>query len=451
MSICPTRRLIQLLSLAVMSVGARVALAQSPRVITFDDAVKTALAQSNVIRLAKNANDLTDANVRQARAQFLPDVRLSTQGAQNYGRFFSSDEGKILNTQTQSFNTGLSSSLVLFNGMANKLNVSAAKANREASEYDLSRSRETVVFTVLSNYLTLIEQQEQLRVSRQSLAAQDTLERQVQEFVNAGTRSIADLYQQQAGVASARLTVVQGERAVELAKVDLIQTLKLDPAGVYEFQFPPVDSAAPARSLDVNALVSRALQQRRDVDAEQSRVNAAQKQLQSAGATVWPTLSLNLGYNSSYASSNQTSFLSQLDQRRGGSFGLSLSIPIFDRYSTRINSERAQIGQQNAEIALDDVRQQVALQVKRATLDYVSAGAQLDAALAQTRAAELALQAAQERYLAGAATLVEVTQARATSVQAASALVSARYNLLFQGKLLDYYVGDLDPKSVRLN
>ncbi|MFN8582823.1 MAG: TolC family protein [Gemmatimonadaceae bacterium] len=66
-------------------------------------------------------------------------------------------------------------------------------------------------------------------------------------------------------------------------------------------------------------------------------------------------------------------------------------------------------------------------------------------------AAELALQAAQERYLAGAATLVEVTQARATNVQAASALVSARYNLLFQGKLLDYYVGDLDPKSVRLN
>ena len=110
----------------------------------------------------------------------------------------------------------------------------------------------------------------------------------------------------------------------------------------------------------------------------------------------------------------------------------------------------AEIQQQNAEIALDDVRQQVGLQVRRASLDYTSAQAQLEAAQAQVRAADLALQTAQERYRAGAATLVEVTQARATDVQAASALVSARYNLLFQGKLLDYYVGDLDPKDVRL-
>ncbi|MFN8582825.1 MAG: TolC family protein [Gemmatimonadaceae bacterium] len=158
---------------------------QAQRVITFDDAVRTALSQSNVIKLAENANDLSEAAVRQTRAQFLPDFRLSTQGSQNYGRFFSSDEGRILNTQTQSFNTGVSSSLTLFNGLANKANVAQAKLTRQATEYDLSRSRETVVFTVLSNFLALIEQQEQLRVSRQSLAAQDSLERQVQEFVNA--------------------------------------------------------------------------------------------------------------------------------------------------------------------------------------------------------------------------------------------------------------------------
>lgn len=438
-------------SVCIALLLASAAPAQAQRVITFDDAVRTALSQSNVIKLAENANDLSEAAVRQTRAQFLPDFRLSTQGSQNYGRFFSSDEGRILNTQTQSFNTGVSSSLTLFNGLANKANVAQAKLTRQATEYDLSRSRETVVFTVLSNFLALIEQQEQLRVSRQSLAAQDSLERQVQEFVNAGTRSIADLYQQQASVASARLAVVEGERAVELAKVDLIQTLKLDPAGTYEFTPPPVDSATPTRALDVTSLMQRAMQQRRDVDAEQSRLSAALKAVQAAGATQWPSLALSVGYNSSYASSNESSFLNQLDQRRGGSIGLSLSFPLFDRFSTRINSQRAEIQQQNAEIALDDLRQQVGLQVRRSTLAYGSARAQLDAALAQTRAAELALQAAQERYLAGAATLVEVTQARATNVQAASALVSARYNLLFQGKLLDYYVGDLDPKSVRLN
>ena len=72
------------------------------------------------------------------------------------------------------------------------------------------------------------------------------------------------------------------------------------------------------------------------------------------------------------------------------------------------------------------------------------------AAEAQQRAATLALQTSQERYEVGAATLVELTQARAVQVQAASALVSARYNLLFQRTLMDYYVGDLDPERISL-
>jgi hypothetical protein len=36
-------------------------------------------------------------------------------------------------------------------------------------------------------------------------------------------------------------------------------------------------------------------------------------------------------------------------------------------------------------------------------------------------------------------------------VQAASALVTSRYNLQFQRTLMDYYVGDLDPKELAGN
>ncbi|MFN8582824.1 MAG: TolC family protein [Gemmatimonadaceae bacterium] len=172
-------------------------------------------------------------------------------------------------------------------------------------------------------------------------------------------RSIADLYQQQASVAGAGFNRSGRRARGGTAKVDLIQTLKLDPAGTYEFTPPPVDSATPTRALDVTSLMQRAMQQRRDVDAEQSRLSAALKAVQAAGATQWPSLALSVGYNSSYASSNESSFLNQLDQRRGGSIGLSLSFPLFDRFSTRINSQRAEIQQQNAEIALDDLRQQV--------------------------------------------------------------------------------------------
>ena len=118
-----------------------------------------------------------------------------------------------------------------------------------------------------------------------------------------------------------------------------------------------------------------------------------------------------------------------------------MSIPLFDRGDhAALATQRAQIQADNARLALEDLQQDVGLEVRRAYLDYQAAQEQLERE-AQLRAAELALQTSQERYNVGAATLVEVTQARATQVQAASALVTARYNLLFQRTLIDYYVG----------
>jgi len=40
---------------------------------------------------------------------------------------------------------------------------------------------------------------------------------------------------------------------------------------------------------------------------------------------------------------------------------------------------------------------------------------------------------------------VEVTQARATQVQAASAEITAKYDVVFQAALMSYYTGELDP------
>ena len=81
--------------------------------------------------------------------------------------------------------------------------------------------------------------------------------------------------------------------------------------------------------------------------------------------------------------------------------------------------------------------------MRTAHQDYRAAREQLSSADAQLKAAERALEAAQERYEAGAATLVELTQARAVQVEAASALVRAKSNLIFQRTLVDYYAGTL--------
>jgi outer membrane protein len=418
-------------------------------VVTFDQALKLALTQNTGVKQAQNSAALSSAAVTQSKLAFLPNLNVTANTAQDYGRNFSQTDGQIFNTTTNTVNAGLSSSVTLFDGMKSIANLRSAQANEDAGEQDLSRAKQTAVFTVASNFLSLVTQQQQLEVQQQNLAAQEALENQISQFVKAGSRPISDLYQQQATVASARASVVTAQNAVELAKVDLIQTLQLDPRGTYQFEAPALpDTTATGTHFNLDSLLDRAFAQRPDLSADASRVQAAQQDAKAAAASRWPTISLTGGYNSGVSSAGDASFLDQLDQRRGGSIGIGVSIPIFDRGATQAASERAQIAEDNAKLALSTQRQQVALEVRRAYLDYEAAEQQLAAADAQQKAAALAVSTTQQRYQVGAATLVEITQARATQVQAQSAYITAKNNLVFQQSLMSYYTGELDPSAV---
>jgi outer membrane protein len=422
------------------------AVASTPQQITFNEAIAIALRQNTTLKQSENAAALSSTVVSSKKNAFLPSLSLNTSGAENVGRNFSQADGAIVNQTTNSLSTGLSSSLVLFDGLRNVSELRAAKLSASASTSDLTRAKQTTVFTVSSNFLTLVTTEAQLRVQRENLAAQDAQEAQLSKLVAAGARPISDLYQQQATTASAKSGVVSAERLFDLAKIELIQTLQLDPRGSYDFAAPMVpDVARTAQSFQLDSLLDRAFANRVDLDAEQARVDAAVQGTKAAQASRLPTVSVTGAYSTVYSSATTVGFTDQLNQRRGGSIGIGVSIPLFDRGATNVATQQATLQEENARLALANQRQTIALEVRRAYLDYESTRQQLAAAMAQQKAADLAVSTTQQRYQLGSSTLLELTLARASQVQAASAVVSARYTLAFQEALMSYFTGDLEP------
>ena len=442
----------RLLKVAAAALAATAPLsAQQPtaaKTITYDEAIGLALTQNLAVKQAENATSLSEAAVKQQQQQLLPDLRLSVSGANNVGRNFSQSDGAIINQQTQSLSSGVSSSLTLFDGGKTRAGIRSAQQSQTASEQDLTRARQTAVFTVASNYVSLANQTEQLRVQKENLAAQEAQLALVQQYVKAGAKSVSDQYQQEAAVASARLSVAQANRAVELAKIDLMQTLQLDAAGSYEFAAPPFSATATntaSPSLDV--LIAKAYEHRADIDAQEARAEAAAQDVKAAKSGRLPSVSVSGSYSSAYSSASALTIADQLDQRRGGSIGVGVSIPLFDRGATSVAEQRAKIAEENARLALTNERQSVAIEVRRAWLDQASAKEQLAAAEAQLAAATQAVDVAQQRYRAGASSLIEITQARATQTQAASALATAKNNLALQETVMAYYTGELKAES----
>jgi outer membrane protein len=425
-------------------------LAQQAQRITFADAIQIALKQNLTVRQMENNLLVQQATANQARNNLLPDFSFRTSASDNVGQQFNSNIGKLTTQQTQSVSPNVSSSFLVYDASRTTSNIRSARENANALTMDVSRTKQTAVFTVASDFVALVSAQSQLDVQRENLVALQAQLDQIQQFANAGARPISDLYQQRANVASAQLSVTQADQSVEIAKINLIQALQLDPAKEYEFVAPVIPDVAAMRTFRLDSLVAVAYAKRPDIAAERARVAAAVQDVRGARAGRMPSVSASVSYGTNWNSASDSGLFNQFTQRRGGGVGFQFTLPIFDRGSVRLAEQRANIAEENANLALLNQQQTVALEVRRAWLSVRSAQQQLVAATAQQVAAQQALDAVQQRYNVGAATLLEITQTRSQLVNAQSALSTAKYNLVLTQAVLAYYTGELDPNNIRL-
>lgn len=437
--------------MAVMAVALTLApehvQAQQARRITFGEAVTIALDQNYFLQRAASNVEMQSINVSRQKSNFLPNLFFSANGGQSYGRTFNLDEGDLVNQTINSINSTFSTSINVFNGFGDVASLEQARIQLNARDLNYGRQRQTVVFTVMRNYLDLIAGRELIRIREENLTAQEQLLAQIEEFVRVGSRPRVDEYQQQATTATTEASLLDAQRLFQIAELNLIQSLQLDPFGIYEFVVPEADaSALLPEQYDVRAMMESAFTQRLDLQAAQFDIEAAEQGVRIAKSSFWPSVNFNINTRTSYNDLAPASFSNQFfDRNRNSSVGLGIQFPIFDRFLTRNSVQQANVQLRNMQLDVENMRQDVALQVRQAYLDYLTDEKRLDVTAKQLRASEQALEAEQERYNVGVSTLVELTQARASYEQATGDQLEARYNFVFRKKLIEYHIGVLDP------
>ncbi|NNF05086.1 MAG: TolC family protein [Rhodothermales bacterium] len=424
--------------------------AQDAQTITFNQAVELALSRNVSIQRAENNLDLQSLRVKSARADFLPNLNLSTGVNRNYGLFIDNTTFQQRTTVTDNMSVSASSGVTLFDGFGNISSLRAANSTLESQEHIFERTQQQVVFDVIQNYLNVILAEENIQIQQENVDAQTRQLEQIQEFVNVGTRPVSDLYQQQAAQASAESQLLTAENNFQIAQTQLIQVLQIDPLGDYHFVAPDLENVSlTIQEYNPEVLLRGAFDKRSDLRAQEAGIRAARYGVLSARSGYLPSLSLSGSFSTGWSSSRSDvfSFSDQLDNNRSERVGLSLSIPIFNRLNTMTSVESAQVQYRNAELDLENLQQTVAIEVRQAYLNYLTAVKRLDVTEKQLRAAQQALNVEEERYDVGASTLVELTQARANYVDAASQRAQAVFQFYFQQRLIDYYQGTLDPSQ----
>jgi len=418
--------------------------------ITFEEALRLSLRQNIDLQKARTGLSLQSQNLLREKADFLPDLNLFASPSQRYGLSFDQITGRVVQQDVQAFSINASSSLNLFNGFADVATLQQARYQLASSRYQLKRTEQLTLSEVARQFLQVILNQELIRIQEENLTAQQEQLKQIEAFVQAGARPTADLYQQQASVANAELQLINARRDYEVSAMQLVKLLALNPAQEYTFEMPPLAENVRFQPYVLEDLIKRAYQLRPDLRAQKYKIQATRQGIRAARAGYLPKVTLSANGGSNYTSlarqfNPALDFWEQLwNRNRGAVISLNIRLPLFDRFQTRSAVERARVDFRNEQLTLENLQREIALEIKQAYLDYETAWKRLDASEKQLKAARLALQAMQERYHVGSASLVELTKARADFVRASSERAQALYNFLFQKKLLELQTGNLD-------
>lgn len=386
-----------------------------------------------------------ELDVNTAKNSRLPDLSASASESFSFGRGLTA-QNTYSNTNTSSTSFNLSSSVPLFTGYRIPRTLEMQKLNLEAATADLEKAKNDIRMQVAQAYVQILYNMELCDVAKRQIEIDSMHVHRLTEMMKNGKASGTEVAQQEASLAQSRLTATQADNDYRLSLLSLTQLLELpSPEGFTisrEVNQELWNEIHTLPSPDV--IYQEALIIKPEIQAEQSRLASSAKNIDIAKSAKLPSLSLQGGLGSNYYKTSglpSDGFFKQLNNNFSQFLGLSLNVPIFNRFETRNNIKNAQLSQYNQQLQLDNVKKNLYKEIQQAYYNAVTSEAKFKSSEQAKRSQEEAFRLMSAKYEYGKANITEFNEAKNNLMKAESDLVRAKYEYLYQNALIDFYRG----------
>jgi len=379
--------------------------------LTLEKAVATALANQPQLRAARAGTRAAEARSGQALAGLLPQAFGS-------GGLTRSDAPSPVTPGT-TWSLGVTASQPLLD-LGAWSRASAARASASAQAESERATTAEVVLSVRTGWFQASAAKDLVDVARETLANRDAHLKQVQAFVQVGTRPEIDLAQARADRANAVVALIGAENDLATSLAQLNQAMGV--VGSTDYPLAPAEYPPLAgEEAPIEAMVADALAARPEVSA-QSRLRDAQR---ATLRTAWS------GYAPTLDATGRLGWAGTEAQHMGQSwgYGLALNWSLFEGGRTRAQAQEAQANLDALDAQDAVLRQSIRLELEQARLAVRAAKASLEATGEVLVNARERLRLADGRYAAGLGSGLELNDAQVAVTTAAAQEVKARFTL----------------------
>lgn len=381
-----------------------------------------------------------------AKNSRLPDLNASASQNWSFGRGLTS-ENTYSNRNTSSTSLSLGTTVPLFTGFRIPRTIELNKLNLEAATADLGKARDDISVQVAQAYVQILYNIELRDVAQRQIDIDSMQVERLREMYRTGKASGVEVAQQEATLAQSRLTLTQADNDYRISLLTLAQLLELPSPESFTIVRPDiaaltVDEAAALPLPD--EIFQEAIAFKPEVKAETLRLKSTEMSIKIAQSALWPTLSLSAGLGSNYYKTNgfdTESFGRQMRNNFSQYIGLSLNIPIFNRFETRNSIRSARLDRESQQLRLDDVKKTLYKEIQQAYYNAVAARAQYASSTEATASNKAAFDLMSAKYEYGKANITEFNESKNNWLKAESDLARAKYEYMYDTSLLDFYRG----------
>jgi outer membrane protein TolC len=316
--------------------------------------------------------------------------------------------------QVVDFRAYLTQNLVNVSALKNYI---AAKHNFEGAKLTAEDARELVVLTVGNAYLLCIADAARIEAVTAQLATSKISLDQAVANHDAGTSPRLDVLRAQVDYQNQQQSLISSKNNLEKDKLALARTIGLPLDQAYR-----LTDLVPFKALDnvdPQAAFVQALKSRKDLAAYAEQVKSAIAEKSSAKAYQYPVASFAGDYGD----------IGQTPGHSHGTFSATgqVSVPVLQIAKTKGQEQVADAQYEQSRAKLADQIQQVNQDVRDSLLDIQSAAKLVDSTHSNVELANQALSDAQQRFRAGVADNLPVSQAQSQVEQANDQYISALY------------------------
>ena len=466
------------LSLIAMLVCSITIQAQSKK-WTLEECVTYAIQNNISIKQSELDSKMALIDKKSAVGRFLPSLNASASHSWNIGLNQDITTGLLQNKTTQFTSAGANVGIDIYSGLQNQNTLRKANLSIVAAKYQLVKMKEDIALNVANAFLQVLFNKENLKVQKEQLRINEKQYVRSEELVKVGSIPRGDLLDVKATLALNNQNVITAENSLLISKLSLSHLLQLKDFENFDVvDDTDVKDANNIMAQTPSAIYEKAFEGRTELKIARTNLEIAEKNVAIAKGAFQPTLQGFYSFNSRVAysdrvtgvipnTSNPTSivgfvegtnqnvlspnftrvlgnpapFFDQFNTNKGQSFGLQLSVSVFNGCSARNNVERTKVSLERSKIAVEQQNLDLQRNVYTAFADAKGALNAYESSVAALEARQGAYNYATEKYSVGLMNSFDFNQSQTLLTNAQSEVLRTKYDYIFKIKILEFYFG----------